>query len=123
MSLMKPQEALEKSFKMSLLCWTGLLDDVPICMFGCAEASMLFKVGRPWLIGTNDIDRCATAFLRRNKRKVKEMLDCFDRLENFVEKTNTRSIEWLLWLGFEFGDPEPMGVFKKDFIKFWMEAA
>ena len=120
MSLMKPKEALEQSLKISCLCWTGLVNGTPVCMFGVAEASVLFKVGRPWLIGTNDIDKCATVFLRKNKRIVKTMLDCFDRLENYVEETNTRSIEWLKWLGFEFGDPVPMGIFKKNFIKFWM---
>jgi hypothetical protein len=124
MSLMKPQEALEKSLQMSLLCWTGLVNGIPVCMFGVSEASMLFKMGRPWLIGTNDIDKCAMVFLRRNKRMIKAMLDCFDRLENYVEETNTRSIEWLKWLNFKFDEqPQPMGLFKKPFYRFYMENA
>ena len=123
MALLKPTEGLRKSLDMSLLCWTGLVNDIPVCIFGVADTSRLFKgeVGRPWLIGTNDIDRCATAFLRRNKKIVKQMLDCYDKLENYVEETNIRSIEWLTWLGFTFDEkPQPMGVFKKKFIRFWM---
>jgi len=126
MVLLKPTEALRKSLEMSLLCCTGLANGIPVCMFGVADTSRLFKgeVGRPWLIGTKDIDRCATAFLRRSKGMVKQMLNSYNKLENYVEETNTRSIEWLTWMGFQFDEkPEPMGLFKKPFYRFWMEAA
>jgi len=120
-ALLTPKEALVKSLAISKLCWTGLADDVPACMFGVAPASILSNTGLVWMIGTNLIDRHQMAFLRRNRNMVKIMSNSFDRLENYVAEYNTRAIAWLKWLGFQFGEPEPAGIFGKPFIKFWKE--
>jgi len=121
MALLKPYEALEKSLKISVMAKTGLLDGLPVCMFGVADSSMLFDEGRPWLLGTDDIEKCAIAFLRRNKPEIKAMLDCFNLLENYVSVDNKRSIEWLKWLGFNFDDkPLTIGLRGQKFIRFWM---
>ncbi len=119
--LLTPLEALHKSIIVSPLAWTGMADEVPVCMFGCAPASVLSTVGRPWMIGTTDVDKYAMAFLRRNKRMVKVMMNNFDRLENFVDVRNVKAIEWLKWLSFEFGEVRIMGPFLKPFQMFYME--
>jgi len=121
LTLMKPLEALKKSLEVSFLACTGLIDGKPICMFGVGDTGMMFNTGRPWMIGTNEIDNVPVTFLRRNKVYVQKMLDCYGFLENYVSQENTKAIDWLKWLGFTF-DEEPvnMGVFNKHFYRFWM---
>lgn len=115
-----PKEALEGSYANSSQAWTGTVDGLPICMFGIAGGGTS-KIGHPWLIGTRAIDQHATRFLRLNREFFPVMIKGFDRLENYVAATNGKAIEWLKWLGFTFGNPEPYGPFKKLFIKFWMD--
>ena len=121
LTMMKPLEALKKSLEVSLLSCTGLIDDTPVCMFGVGDTGLMMNTGRPWMIGTNEIDKDPVTFLRRNKRYVQKMLDCYGYLENYVSEENTRAIQWLKWLGFNF-DEEPvrMGFFNKPFYRFWM---
>ena len=120
--LMRPMEALTMSLEVSTLAWTGMADDIPVCMFGVAPASTLTDTGRPWMIGTRLVDVYAFAFLRRNRKMVEVMKDHYPRLENYVEDCNTRAIQWLKWLKFTIGRPEPIGPFQKPFCMFWMES-
>ena len=121
-ALLKPEEALHTSLKSSTLAWTGLVDGIPLCMFGVGPFSMLTDSGFPWMIGTKNLDQYAMTFLRRNKKMVHVMLKYYSRLGNWVSMENTVAIQWLKWLGFQFGQPEPKGLFHKPFIKFWMVA-
>ena len=66
-----PEQALARSLGASRLAWTGTIDGVPVCMFGVAPASILGDVGRPWMIGTDHLDRHPFVFLRRCKGCVK----------------------------------------------------
>jgi len=121
LTLMKPLEALKKSLDVSLVACTGLIDDTPICVFGVGDTGLMFNTGRPWMIGTNEIDKAPVTFLRRNKRYVQKMLDCYGFLENYVSKENERAIQWLKWLGFTFdAEPVNLGLFNKPFYRFWM---
>jgi len=79
-------------------------------------------VGRPWMIGTSDLNKYARQFRKRDKMVVRAMLTHFSYLENYVEEANVRSVKWLKEIGFQMGEPEPIGPFNRPFIKFWMEA-
>ena len=118
--LLCPLEALEQSLANSTLVWTGMVDDVPICMFGASEVSLLTGVGLPWLIGTKGIEEHSVVFLRRCRPYIIQMAKRFKRLENYVSASNILAISWLKWLGFTFGPEEEVGLFKKSFKKFWM---
>jgi hypothetical protein len=122
-ALMQPQEALEKSLRASRVASTGMADGVPVCMFGVAGGSLLSTVGHPWMIGTHDIHKYAKQFLRRDRLIIKHMLMHFSKLENYVEESNVRAVEWLGRLGFQFDEPRPMGPFGKPFMRFYMEAS
>lgn len=104
-----PLECLVDSFRLSHLAWTGLIDGVPVCMFGAVQLSRDGRAGRPWMIGTDLLDKHQKVFLRRCAAQVETMQMCFDSLENVVDVRNERAIKWLRWLGFSFSEPEPMG--------------
>lgn len=114
-----PAEVLDASFRLSQMAWTGLVDGVPVCMFGVVKVSG--AVGRPWMIGTTDLDRYAMIFLRRCKKQVEAMQRRFAHLENFVDIRNQKAIDWLRWLGFRFGKAELMGPFSLPFYRFIRE--
>ena len=117
-----PWAALRDSLHLSVAAWTGLVDDEPICMFGVVPLDILGGVGSPWLLGTDEIEKHAISFLRLNKQYVKEMLEYFPYLVNFVDARNKMSIQWLKWLGFKFdSSPIPYGIWNLPFYRFSKE--
>ena len=75
------------------------------------------------MLGTDLVEKHSKAFLRRNKAYLSEMAQGFDTLENYVDARNEVSKKWLEWLGFEIGEPEPMGVLGLPFHKFEMRVS
>lgn len=116
-ALLNPEEALRKSLVYSRIACTGMVDGIPVCMFGVG-GSLLSEVGRVWMIGTSDLGKYAHVFLKRCQKHFWNFLIYYTRIENYVEESNTRAILWLKWLGFQFGEPAPMGPFNKPFIHF-----
>jgi hypothetical protein len=111
---MEPLESINESLKNSEDCWTGVVSGIPVCMFGVAESNYI------WLVGTDDVDKYNKLFLVKSKRFLNKMLKKYSRLENYVEQKNTRSVQWLGWLGFNMEKPEPMGPNNELFIHFWL---
>lgn len=118
---LNPTHVMLYSLNLSEFACTGFVDDKAVCMFGVVRSSYLGGSGRPWMVGTYLLDKHAHVFLKRCKKQIEEMLVRFDRLENFIDARNTKAIAWLKWLGFQFGEPQPMGPFNLPFIKFTME--
>lgn len=116
-----PDIAIRISLRSALMAWTGTVDDVPICMFGVSPGEL--GEGRPWMVGTEDLDRFAVVFLRRCRKQVEAMLDMFPVLANYVSADNVRAIEWLRWLGFTIEPSLPWGPRRQLFRRFelWRE--
>ncbi|RAU21077.1 hypothetical protein CU669_15080 [Paramagnetospirillum kuznetsovii] len=116
-----PIDALERSLSASTMAWTGMVDGIPVCMFGVAPRSLLDgRVGAPWMLGTYEVERHSKAFLRRNKAYVAQMLEAYPVLENHVDVRHGISIKWLQWLGFTIGPVAPHGPDDMPFHKFTM---
>ncbi len=118
-SLTIPDEALRRSLAVSRLAWAGLEDGRPFCLFGAA-ASPWPRIGVPWLLGTDGVERNATAFLRRNRPLIARMLAEFEILRNAVDARNTVSIRWLIRLGFTLHPARPLGPLGLSFHPFEM---
>ncbi|BCS54783.1 hypothetical protein [Geobacter sp. SVR] len=112
----EPESALRISLRTSLAAWTGTVDGVPVCMFGVCDGEM--GEGRPWMIGTADLERYAVIFLRRCRKQVERMLDIRPVLANYVSVDNNRAIQWLTWLGFTIDAPLPWGARRQLFHRF-----
>lgn len=118
---MGPYRALKSSFDGSVIAWTGMVDDNPVCMLGVSPLDILGGVGSPWLLGTPEVRKYAVTFLRLSRQYVCKMLDIFPHLINFVDVRHTIAIRWLKWLGFGV-DAEPVayGPFGAPFYRFEM---
>ena len=117
---LQPLEALRLSVMVSEQALTGTADGEPICIFGCGRKSLLDTTGIPWLLGTDKIDRHAKGFMQRNKTIIKEWMERYELLENWVDSRNTKSVAWLRWLGFEIQEASPYGAFGLPFHHFTM---
>ncbi len=113
----EPAEALDRSLAASPLAWTALMDGTPACMFGVGKGGPDW--GRPWMLGTDLVERHASAFLRRCHGRVAAMQDSYPLLINHVDARNATSLRWLGWLGFTIGTAAPWGVFGLPFHPFW----
>ena len=119
---LEPIEALELGLERATWCKTGLIDGVPVVMFGVTPVSILSGVGSPWLLGTDDVLRMKKTFIKKNREYIPKMLRSFPRLFNFVDTRNVRSITWLKLLGFEILPAIPIGVHGEMFHPFNMRA-
>lgn len=117
-----PAQAMYHGLNQSRIAKTGFINGEAVAMFGVNTVSAVSGVGRVWMIGTTLLDKYAMTFLRRCKPEVEEMFSDYKRLENYIDARNVKAIAWLRWLSFEMGDPEPMGIFKTPFIKFWRQS-
>jgi len=117
-----PHRALIRSMRRTRLSWCGMADGVPVCLFGVMPAACLGSVGVPWLLGSDDLPRHATAFLRGSREYVNAIRSDFDLLTNFVDSRNALSIRWLRWLGFDILPAEPYGAFRLPFHRFEMRS-
>ena len=115
-----PADVMRRGLRVSETVYTGLIDGIPVCMFGVASAGLLGGVGRPWMVGTDHLDRHALLFLKRCRKVVAEMVALFPILENYVDSRNVRAIQWLKWLGFKMDEAMPVGVLGIPFIRFEM---
>lgn len=102
-----PFEAMALSLRKSARAWTIIADGVPIAMFGVGDVNILAGIGSPWMLGTDELPRHSTIFLRNCAYWVGQLLEGYSVLRNCVDDRNKLSIRWLRWLGFEVGDPVP----------------
>lgn len=107
-----PEQAFSASLAASTAAWTGLVDGVPVCMFGVGPIAILAGRGAPWMLGTEALDGMPRKFVRRVfmpacREAVKAMLSVYPYLENFVDDRNATSKRWLARLGFKL-DADPV---------------
>lgn len=117
-AMMTPQEALHSALELCPDAMTGVVDDVPVCMFGVTPWSILGRTGAPWMIGTTDIREHAKSFLRGSKAAIKVMEEPYDTLVNMVDARHLEAVAWLRWLGFTIHEAIPYGPFGLPFHPF-----
>lgn len=103
-----PEKAMREGLQRSDWTLTGLLDGVPVCMFGVAPLNILLGHGAPWMLASETLDRMDFETIRREflplcHRGVQIMREDYPVLLNLVDTRNTKAIRWLRLLGFKFG--------------------
>ena len=115
-----PELVMYKGLCVSTHAWVGIVDDVPICMFGVAPRSLLTGHGHPWMISTNKVDKNARKFARHSHDVIGMMRESYQYLDNWVDARNTRAIRWLKVLGFTIEPTVEYGVESRPFHHFFM---
>lgn len=114
-----PLEAFQSGYDVSEPPFTIEWKGVPVAMFGVSGEG---TVGVPWMLATDDLKRIKKDLLRECRGYVNDMLKKYPFLTNQVWAENIIHIRWLIWLGFTFEEPEPMGPDNEMFIRFYKEA-
>lgn len=95
------RQALEHGLKYSKPgSLTVTVSSNPAAMFGVSP--MLPGCGLVWLLGTEDILKVSTQFLRESRKWLDHISSEYDMVGNMVHESNSVSIRWLKWLGFTF---------------------
>ena len=115
-----PEECMYKGLCVSTHCWVGLIDDVPICLFGVSPRSLLTGQGHPWMIGTNKIDKNVRKFARHSHDVIAKMRESYKYLDNWVDARNAKAIRWLKVLGFTIEPAVSYGIEGRPFHHFFM---
>ena len=119
--MQNPSQALENGLRFSDKTMTAMVNGLPVAMWGVVPESLIGNAGTPWMVASFLIDKEFRTFLKHCRPPVMELLNQYDKLENYVDARNVRSIQWLRWLGFTIEEAKPYGVFKLPFHKFWMK--
>lgn len=118
-----PFQAIGYSYHHSAAAWTGLVDDMPVCMFGVVPLDILSGKGSPWFLATAELKHYAVTFIKLCRPCLETMLDIFPNLLNYVDAQHVMGIRWLKWLGFQFErEPIPCGKNGALFYRFKMES-
>lgn len=118
MSGVSPRLAVAYTIALSDPGWAVELDGDPLAIFGAGRVSG--TLGRPWLVGTDALERYPVHFFRVSKGIIDELLARYERLENWTDARNTLSLRWLKWAGFHIEPAEPWGAEGRLFHRFWV---
>lgn len=113
------KHALWYSYKHSIVRRTALIDGVVVACWGM-QGTLLGKTGIPWLMTTSGVKKVSPLkFARIYQSEVIEMLNIFNRLENYVDAEYTAAIRLLEIVGFALEDVTKIG--NGMYRKFWMK--
>jgi hypothetical protein len=112
------EDALVLSVALSANAKAWLVDGKVAALFGVAPTGRP-GVGAPWMVGSDDVLKNKTFFLRQCRRYIHGFLEQFPVLTNYVDCRNIVAIQWLSWCGFALCEVEPFhGAQRLPFIRF-----
>lgn len=117
-----PNKAIWRSFKGSFMRRTAFIDGEIAAMWGVG-GTLMGEIGQPWLLTGGAVEKISSLrFARIYQQEVLRMLKVFPVLVNYVDTDYTKAIRLLDIVGFEIGEPEPIGPNKAIYRKFEMRA-
>lgn len=118
-----PALAVGFSIATSAPGWAVELHGEPVAVFGARRVPDPAGAGRrsgvPWLVATDAIDQYPVHFYRVSRSIISDIRNQYDYLENWVDERNALSVRWLKWARFTVAEPEPWGVMRLGFRRFW----
>ena len=112
-----PIDALLQSMAASREPMAWRADGEPLCLFGIAAPTILSTVGVPWILTTRNLPQHWRPFLRGSRKWIEQVRQEYALLVNCVDARYRLALDWLEWLGFEIGEPEPFGPFGLPFCR------
>lgn len=114
-----PFEALENCFIKSEECYSLLLNENIIGLFGLIKVSD--KAGAIWFLGAEDIKKIPVFFVKQGKKTVNEWLKKYQILFNYTDSRNKVHHKWLEHIGAKIDYNSPVNVNGVDFYFFKKE--
>lgn len=105
-----PYEALHQGFKNSVLCLTVEYNKEPVSMFGIHAEDLVSTKAVIWFLSSDKIECFKKIFMKHSRRFVDMMLGFYPYLENYVDRRNSKSIDWLNRIGANISDGKPYGI-------------
>lgn len=99
------QESMHKMMANSSRVWIGANDEKILATWGLVPPTLLSDSAYLWLYVTKHMDEHVFLFIRHSKRAVESMLKEFPTIYGHTLCSNKRALQWLRWLGAEFGEP------------------
>ena len=115
------RKAIWRSYKVSILCKTALVDGKVGAIWGIGGC-VLDNVGNPWLLTSDLCDKYPLKFAIEYRKEVRRILGLFNVLENMVDASYTKAVKMLEISGFQLSEGVPIGPHKAIFRKFRIEA-
>lgn len=113
-----PLEALERAMKHGAIA--ALADGKVVAVYGISSRSPITRVGSPWMLTTNEVEKHRKLFLKHTKQQVNQWRREYTVMFNYVDARYTQAIRWLKWLGFTVYPAEPFGPYGAPFHRFHM---
>lgn len=115
--------ALRQSVASSTYARTALTNGKMACIFGVSPRSIVYGIGSPWMLGSDEVTRYGFTFVREVGRQLQGMLKVYPILENWVHAENAPAVRWLRRAGFTLEPAAPYGVNGAPFHHFYMRAS
>ena|SRR3990167_8870523 len=109
-----PLRALERSVKASEKAFTVLFDGVAVAMFGVRpieDDTVLGRVarGEVWFLTGEGFERRPLSALKLARRVIRQLLERYDVLLNFIDGRYTQALRFAAALGATFHSPVMIG--------------
>lgn len=98
-----PNNLLEEQIRQSLVCKVGLVDNVPVVVWGVMSPSITSGIGIIWALVTKHIESHPFVFARMSRIAIEDIRGNFREIIGTVSCDFQVSIKWLRWLGFDIG--------------------
>lgn len=117
---LRPGQGLWKSYRLSVLAKTALVDGEVAAMFGMSGSPLAMR-GEPWLLTSPLVEKVKVSFVREGRNAVAEMLAVCPVLSGYVDASYIKAVRLLKALGFWVDTPLPFGVKGALFSKYGIE--
>lgn len=91
-----------------------------LCIFGLSMIKTMYGRGI-WCLCSKKIIEYKKEFLVNSYLVIEEWLNKYEKLYNYVDCRNEKTIRWLKWLGAKFSEPFPFGKENTPFILFTIQ--
>lgn len=116
-------KAVQDSVDRSAFCYAFTVKGELACIIGVVPALGMFDpYGIPWMLGTDVVSRSQRALMRTCRPYIRQMLQAYPTLFNYVHAQNHRAVRWLKCVGFLLHPAEPYGPLSAPFHLFTMRS-
>jgi hypothetical protein len=116
-----PLEALLAGLELSDPVRAALFDGEVAAIWGVVpggKSVLRGRVGVAWMLTSAAVERHPKAFWRGCRAELPKLFERYDTLANAIDARHRKALGWACRLGFQLGQPAPMGIAALPFARF-----